>query len=878
MNKVKFFFKSLFNMKNWKRWLIISITFILTILSIVFGSVFSVSKNINKSIEYGGGISVTVQVRNEDGSELDPKNESNKELVQTISRSLQNRLTGGIGLNGITTTVDGNDKITVQKSGVLTSQQISEFKKEISKKPILTVTDINLRPIFVNGKFNDDFINNTDYNSLLNEKNYSRLSEFVPPLEANQARANIEAGSQRNIVDIQLISDDNHIYEKEWTKATKFLAENHLPILMWLNLDELREIAITKYKREWENAQMNPYRFVYVNEQPNPNTNDPNSQNSFLSGELKKNVFDAELYLISVASVSQPLTGNRFNISGNFTQDQAKKLALDINYGVAPYKLEARSEHLIPAGAQTNFDSAIYAGLIVFLLISLFMIFNYGLFGLLSALSIGLYIFFTLLIFQQLGGEYSPATIASLIIGIGLSVDANIITYERFKSEIKNGESIVKSNKNAYKFSLSSILDANITTLIVSFILFFFGSITIKSFSISLILSITFTLLVMLLFNKFLATLLAGITTLQNKKWLFGIYWLSKPKEKILLNRTKRFINYFKLGKVMFFLSFGFIFVMLFVYMGFAIYSKSFGGPFSLSLEFTGGTELFIEKSKESFELLSFEQAQVLQQDIINRFANDFVLNASNFRITENGSTDNYALILRTVNIIPDSYIQYLRGSGFVPNNHTISPFEASELVKNAILAISLSFIGIIIYTLFRMRWTYSIGAIIALIHDSLFVLACILMIQVQVSPIIIAAILSIVAFSINDTIVIFDRIREVIENEYSNIQYTKEDLRKIINTSVAQTIKRSILTSLTTILSVVILLIFKNASNFSFNIIMLFGLTVGTYSSIFIATQVWYLFEKIRINKSQKRMRDNYWKTSDIAEQVFPTINDFKQ
>lgn len=876
MNKVKNLFKALFNMKNWKRWVIISLTFISTILLIVFSSVFSISKNINKSIEYGGGISVTVQVRNENGTTLDPNNENNKQLVQTISKSLQNRLTGGIGLNGISTSVDGIDKISVQKSGQLTPLQIAEFKKEISKKPILTMTDINLRPIFVNGKFNDDFVNNTNYNSLLNEKNYERLAQFVPPLEVNQAKANIESGSGRNIVDIQLINDDNHIYEKEWTKATKFLSENNLPILMWLNLDELREIAKTKYKREWENAQMNPYKFVYVNEQPNPNTNNPNSQNQFLVGELKKNVFDAELYLISVASVSAPLSGNRFNISGNFTQEQAKKLALDINYGVAPYKLEARSEHIIPAGAQTNFDSAIFAGLIVFILISLFMILNYGLFGILSTLSIGLYIFFTLLIFQQLGGEYSPATIASLIIGIGLSVDANIITYERFKSEIRNGESVAKSNKNAYKFSHSSILDANITTLIVAFILFFFGSITIKSFSISLILSITFTLLVMLLFNKFLATLLAGITTLQNKKWLFGIYKANKNIRSQSNGYTGK-INYFKTGKFMFFISFSFILIMVFVYIAFAIKNKSFGGPFSLSLEFSGGTELFIEKSKDSFETLSLNQAQILQQDIINRFANEFVLNSSNFRIVENGASDNFALILRTINIIPDTYIQYLRTNGFNPNNHTISPFEASELVKNAILAISLSFLGIILYTLFRMRWTYSIGAIVALLHDSLFVLACIIMIQVQVSPIIVAAILSIVAFSINDTIVIFDRIREVIENEYSNIELTSGDLKTIINSSISQTIKRSILTSLTTILSVVVLLIFKNASDFSFNIIMLFGLTVGTYSSIFIATQVWYLFEKIRLNKAHKRMKNNYWKTSDICEQIFPTINDFK-
>lgn len=227
----------------------------------------------------------------------------------------------------------------------------------------------------------------------------------------------------------------------------------------------------------------------------------------------------AEDYLISTAMVSQPLNGRDFIIQGNFDSASAQALARKINYGISNYSLKTLYSRTIDATyGEASFKKAIIAGIVVFSVIALILMVNYGLLGALSTISIALFIFMTLAMFTVMRGQYSPASIAALIIGIGMSVDANIITFERLKAEVYSGASVGKAFATSNRKSFSTIFDSNITTMIVAVVLFYFGTRSIIGLSVTLIISIVFTLLIVLLLTRFTSTMLVKSGAFQNKK------------------------------------------------------------------------------------------------------------------------------------------------------------------------------------------------------------------------------------------------------------------------------------------------------------------------------------------------------------------------
>lgn len=899
--------KEFFQLKNWKRWFILGFTTIASVVAIVFGSMFYVSKDVNKSIEYGGGVEVVVRVLDKDGKNLDMSNSENKKLVSDVSDATADRLSGGIGLNGTKTQVEGDDKIKVTKNGALTDQELSQFVQNIQNKLSLTLTDVNMRPLFVREgsyiKFNREI---DDANNPINVIDYNKLSNYTPPIRSGSASSR-QTSVGHFEVEVGLKEDETA--EAEWTKATKYISEQqNKTILMWLNLGELHSIATSEQNKEkWDKAKHNLYNYVHVGESII-------SENPNIKPTLKVNELNAKKYLVSAATVQRALSGNKFTISGEFTKQESSRLASDINFGTSDYRLKFESNNNITSNSDgsNNFNHAIWAGLVVFIIIAIFMIINYGVLGVISTLSIALYMFFTLLIFKSLNGEYSPATIAALIIGIGISVDANIITYERLKNELVNGDSLLKASRNAHKYSLSSILDANITTLIISIILFYFGSITIKSFSISLMLSIVFTLFIMLIFNKFLATLVIGAKGMGDRLYLFGVWKKpipegAKDENGNLITRKIPFYkkwDYVKLSNIMSIVSISIIAIMIAVFIGLAVSSNSIGGAFNLSSEFSGGTKLVVN-AKTNFKIpeavsssgsaMTANNITTYMKEYFAALLNDPKYNLSSTDILElqnaitvhsrDAANTDFSVIFQTskqfnnledlIKNLSDNLTNTYNDASI--STTSISNTEAAKLVENALKSVGISFIGVIIYTLFRMKWTYSIAAIVALFHDTIFVIGCFVIMRLQMSPIIVAAILSIVAFSINDTIVIFDRIKETIYTHYPNNSISKDQLKDIINNSISETIKRSIFTSITTLLSIIVLISFKDATQLTFNLAMLIGLVIGTYSSIFIATQVWYRLEILRQKGITRRVNNNYWNVNHPSEQIFPGINDFR-
>lgn len=811
------------------------------ILAIALGSSLYVSKNGRKSFEYGGGAEYLVKI-SPDSKYLQNGNFNGAEIANEIYERIN-----ALGINGADAKYEssgGVDRVRVTYPDISNDEQKEAIEKLITKKPKLVFTDIYGNPLFDKfQRFNSQLVGH-------HESMIDPLSESITPLASGGAQGVIEGGEYK--VKINLIPSK----EDQWTEATKYIAslpEKQRKVVAWLDIKEFVTFMKGKYPSIWAQAKGNPYIAAHVTG----------------SSSLRTHTIDAANFLISDASVSGPLTGSSFVIQGTFpTLTSAKDLAKKINYGSSKYRLDLEYSNYVGASYGTDsFNKAMIAGLIVFTLIAVFLVANYGLLGALSTISIALYVFITLTLFTVMRGEYSPEAIAALIIGVGMAVDANIITYERLKNEVYGGSSLQKGYKDANRKSLSSIFDANITTLIVAFVLFFFGTRSIIGLSVTLILSIALTLVVMLGFTRFTATMLVKTGVFNERKQWLGMH----QKFDVAVQEKINKFDYIKSSK-WFALGSGIIFAIALIVLAVtAGIAGSFSGGFNLSQDFTGGTLIELIPSKgnaviNATDVQSFEN--VLQSHGIDKSSLQYTFSGTDVTTIKYVSKETYdgiATWANAMNLTTGKFIQSITSSNV-----------ASELVKNAMIAVGVAVLAIIAYTLLRFHWTYSIAAIIALLHDALIVVGLFVITRVEISPVFIAGLLSIIGYSINDTIVTFDRIRENMKKHEGAIN--EGVVKHIANTSIRETLKRSLLTSFTTIVAVIVLMSFGNATKMSFNLAMLVGLIAGTYSSIFIASYIWTKLEIRRIRARAKRESGTYWNTGDVEEQIFVGINEFKK
>ena len=835
-----------FKLNKIRRFIILGVTAVAAILAIALGSSLYVSKNARKSIEYGGGAEYVVRIVPEGSHAADKA----KLMATDVAQEIYERI-DSLGIAGATANPEISDdgaRVRVTYPGVATEEQRKEVEKLITEKPTLTFTDVYGNPLFdANQNFHTSLRGH-------HELMIDPTSKSVLPLVSGGAHSIYSADKYQ--VAINLIPAKS----AEWTKATQYLStlpKGQNQVIAWLNLKEFISTMKTKWPTIWSAANGNPLVAAKV------------SAGKDKASVLREHTIDASKYLISQATVAQVLSGRSFVIEGSFNQAQAKDLAKKINYGASHYKLKTEYSNYIGATYGTDaFHKAMIAGVIVFALIAVFLIANYGLLGALSTISIALYVFITLAMFTVMRGEYSPEAIAALIIGIGMAVDANIITFERLKSEVYSGSSLQKGFKDANKKSLSTIFDANITTLIVAFVLFFFGTRNIVGLSVTLILSIVLTLIVMLGFTRFASTMLVRTGVFDNKQHLLGM----KPKFDVKVQKKIDKFDYIKNAK-WFTLGSAVIFTAGIIVLAVtAAIAGHFSGGFNLSQDFTGGTIL---------QLIPGEHSNSISATDAKAFT-DFLatkgINPADITTTMSG-TDIVSMKYQTVDTfanVTDWKTQFAAlSSSDVKFTQSITTSDvAQKILKDAMIAVAIAIAGIIIYTLIRFKWTYSIAAIIALVHDALIVVAVFVIARVEISPVFIAGLLSIIGYSINDTIVTFDRLRENMNLEVGNV--SKERIKEIANKSIKETLKRSLLTSLTTILSIVVLMAFGNATKMSFNLAMLVGLIAGTYSSIFIATYLWTKLETRRQNAIVSRGEKKFWDTNEPEEQTFKGINEF--
>ncbi|MBT2256881.1 protein translocase subunit SecDF [Priestia megaterium] len=542
---------------------------------------------------------------------------------------------------------------------------------------------------------------------------------------------------------------------------------------------------------------------------------------------------------LSAASVSSVLTQPDVEISGgNFTVKSATQLAELLNAGSLPVKLDEL--YSTSVGAQFGEEAlhtTILAGIIGIGIIFLYMLFFYRLPGLIAIITLSFYIYLNLVVFDLMHVVMTLPGIAALILGVGMAVDANIITYERIKDELKTGRSVISAYRAGNRRSLATIFDANITTMLAALVLFFYGQSSVKGFATTLMIGIVLSFITAVYGTRLLMSLLVNSRWFDKKPGYFGvkkeqIHDLSKDDGTTVLPTAWDKIDFVKYRKAFF--TFSSVLVIIGI-ISVAVFRLNLG------IDFTSGTRIEIPAN------------HTVTQAEIQREMKSLDIKTDDVVIT---GKSNDTGVVRVVGVLNKKEIANLKDHfkdkyGSEPNVSTVSPTVGKELAKNAMMAIVIASIGIIIYVTIRFEFYMALAAVLALLHDAFFIVTVFSLTKLEVDLTFIAAVLTIVGYSINDTIVTFDRIRENMQKFKSK---TFDDLAFIVNLSLRETFTRSMNTVLTVVIAVVALLLFGSESIQNFSIALLVGLILGAYSSVFIAAQLWLVWKGKQLKREEQK------------------------
>lgn len=529
---------------------------------------------------------------------------------------------------------------------------------------------------------------------------------------------------------------------------------------------------------------------------------------------------------VSVPSVNEPITGGQAQISGMADFAEADKLATTLRIGGLKLNLEELQSKVV--GAQLGSEAistSLKAGAIGFGLVCIFMILVYWLPGFVAAVALTLYVILTLLALNALNITLTLPGIAGIILSIGMAVDANVIIFARIREEIAAGKTVQSAIKIGFDKAKSAILDGNITTLLAAVVLGLKGSGTVKGFAITLGLGIV----------------LSMFTALVITKILMNAFYAVGCKSEKLYGKTKKMttVNFVAKRAIFFAISIAVI-VVGFVFLG--VNKSNTGNILNYSLEFMGGTSTTVTFNED----LSIEEIDRTVVPVVEEITGD-----SNVQTQKINDTTQVVIKTRTLNVTErEQFVQEMQSQFGVEESgitaETISATVSGEMKNDAIIAIVIATICMLLYIWFRFTdIRFAASAVIALVHDVLVVLAFYAVAKTSVGNTFIACMLTIVGYSINSTIVIFDRIRENLR-----IMKRPEELTECVNASITQTLTRSIYSNLTTFIMVFVLYIMGVSSIRDFALPLMVGILCGAYSSVCITGSLWLLMRTKFVKK----------------------------
>ena len=534
---------------------------------------------------------------------------------------------------------------------------------------------------------------------------------------------------------------------------------------------------------------------------------------------------------ISVPTVSAAIGDGKCVINGMADYEEAEKLATFIRVGAINLKLDVLEWNVV--GAQLGgeaLSTSVKAAVIGLVLVMVFMLVMYSVSGVSASVALGIYATLVVAFVYWFEITLTLPGIAGVILGIGMAVDANVIIFARIREEIADGQSVSSAIDIGYKKALSAILDGQITTFIAALVLMILGSGTVKGFAYTLMISIILSMFTALVVAKYFMRALFAIGV-KNEKF-YG-----RAKERKPIRFIKNRVIYFAIS-----------IIIIAVGIGSMIVNAASGKKaLNYSLEFMGGTSTTVDMGK-AYTL------DELEKDVVPVIAKAINMSESEIQPTTVSGTNNIVLKTSLLSLEQSKSLEKVLSEKFGVEqkdiqSQGISSTISGEMRRDAIVAVIVACIFMLIYIKFRFKdLRFATSAIIALAHDVLVVLTAYALIRISVGGTFIACMLTIVGYSVNDTIVIFDRIRE---NMRGVRKITKENLAEIADRSLTQTLSRSINTSITTFIMVLLLYILGVASIREFALPLMVGLVSGSYSSIFIATELWYIM-KLHLGKDK--------------------------
>ena len=538
--------------------------------------------------------------------------------------------------------------------------------------------------------------------------------------------------------------------------------------------------------------------------------------------------------VVSAPTVQSAITGGSAEINKIGSYEEAEQLATTIRIGALPLTLKQVRSNIVGATLGSDaISTSLKAGAIGIALVFLIMIIVFRIPGLVASFALAFYTILDLLVLNLFNVTLTLPGIAGVILSVGMAVDANVIIFTRIKEELADGKSVKQAVKGGFHNALSAIIDGNVTTLIAALVLGIFGTCTIKGFAITLAIGVVLSVFTALAVSQSLLTALVNLGVTDAK--YFGV--AREPKKT----------NFVKAGK---FCMLGSLIVIIACFCMMPVNNKSKGSPLNFSVEFAGGTSLTVGFDKE----YSLSEAE---KDIVPVIAEAAGIGEAGISVQTVSGTNEIVFKMPELSDdgTDDSQMSKVRSAltdklgADVKEANVISGSVSSEMSKNAIFSVILAAILMLIYIAIRFHDVkFGASAVIALLHDVAMVFCLYIILRLTVGNTCIACLLTIVGYSINATIIIFDRVRENI----GVMKPKKATYKDIVNLSINQTFSRTIYTSLTTFVTIFVLYIMGVASIKEFALTLMAGVVIGAYSSVCITGPLWY-YMKIKLGKTEK-------------------------
>ncbi|MCI8455101.1 MAG: protein translocase subunit SecD [Lachnospiraceae bacterium] len=696
---------------------------------------------------------------------------------------------------------------TLQKSKLVTDVSgISSYQEGGIKLGLDLAGGVSITYRAVEDNPSAEDMSDTRYKLQQRVQNYSTEAEVY------------QEGNNRINIDIPGVSDANKVLEELGKPGSLlFMDESFQTVLEGTDVASARAMS---YKDQQTGAVSYEVALTFTDEGAKKFA-DVTAANV---GKRIAIVYDNMLYSNPV--VQQAITGGQASITGLDSFEEADQLAATIRIGSLSLELEELRSNVVGAKlGEEAISTSLKAGAIGFGIVCVFMIAVYLVPGLAASLALCLYVVLMIILLAAFEVTLTLPGIAGIILSIGMAVDANVIIFTRIKEEIGVGKTVKSAIKTGFSKAMSAIIDGNVTTLIAAAVLYWRGSGTVKGFATTLAIGIVLSMVTALFITKFTLNSLFELGFTEKK--FYGV-----RKEKTPVNFLGKRMLFFAVSAA----------ILCIGFAGMFMNRSSIGGAFNYSLDFQGGTSTNVTFNEDmSLERISAEVVPVVES----------ITNSADTQTQKVAGTNEVIIKTRTLSIEERQALDAALAEKFGVDEATITAESISgaisdEMKRDAIEATIIATIFMLLYIWVRFKnIRFAASAVIALLHDVLVVLACYALAKWSVGSTAIACLLTIVGYSINATIVIFDRIRENLR-----LAEPKKDLSQIVNASITETFTRSINTSLTTFIMVFILFMMGVSSIREFALPLMAGIICGTYSSVCLTGALWYILNMKQTKK----------------------------